>query len=112
MAVNERIGSFASRYLDDVFVGRLALHEGGDVGDGAIHLDGHHLDGDGHGATGQDGRVDDLRVLWGGGGEGDQSEELLREPASPLNKPGSKSSQQTLCQHTLMLIGLAAVTDR
>lgn len=55
-------------YLEDVFVGGLALHEGRDVGHGAVHLDGDHFDGDGHGAARQDGRVDDLGVLQRGRG--------------------------------------------
>lgn len=54
-------------YLEDVFIGGLALHEGRDVSDGAVHLYGNHFDGDGHGAPRQDGCVDDLGVLWGGG---------------------------------------------
>lgn len=52
-------------YLNDVFIGGLALDEGGDVGDGAVHLYGDHFDRDGHGASGQNGCVDDLRVLQG-----------------------------------------------
>lgn len=61
-------------YLQDVFIGGLALHKGRDVSDGPVHLYGNHFDGDGHGAPRQDGRVDDLGVLWrrrrrGGGRE-------------------------------------------
>lgn len=52
-------------YLYDVFIRRLALHKGWDVGNGSVHLYGDHFDGNGHGASGQNGRVDYLCVLWG-----------------------------------------------
>lgn len=51
------------RYLNDVFVSRLALHEGRDIRDCSIHLYGDHFDRNGHSASCQDGRVDDLGVL-------------------------------------------------
>lgn len=50
-------------YLYDVFIRRLALHKGRDVRDGPVHLYGDHFDRNGHGAPGQNGRVDDLGVL-------------------------------------------------
>lgn len=53
----------APLYLHYVFIGGFALYEGGHVGDGSVHLYGNHLDRNGHGASGQDGRVDDLGVL-------------------------------------------------
>lgn len=56
-------GNQVLRYLDYVFIGGLALDEGRDIRDGSVHLDGDHFDGNGHGASGQDGRVDDLGVL-------------------------------------------------
>lgn len=61
----------ARTHLDDVFIVGLALHHGRDVHDDAAQLDGDDLDGDGHGAARQDGRVDDLRVL-GTGRKGDR----------------------------------------
>lgn len=57
-------------HLYDVFVGRLALHRGGDVRDGAVHLYGDHFDRNGHGASGQNRRVDNLGVLQGGENRG------------------------------------------
>lgn len=51
------------KYLDDVLVGRLALHEGGDVGDHPTQFYGDHFDWDGDCPAGQHGCVDDLRVL-------------------------------------------------
>lgn len=53
------------RYLNDVFIGRLALDKGWDIGDCPIHLYGDHFDRNGHGASGQDGCVDDFGVLQG-----------------------------------------------
>lgn len=50
-------------YLHDVFIGRLALHRGRDVCDGAIHLYGDHFDRDGNGASGQNSSVDNFGVL-------------------------------------------------
>lgn len=61
----------ARTHLDDVFIVGLALHHGRDVHDDAAQLNGDDLDGDGHGAACQDGRVDDLRVL-GTGRKGDR----------------------------------------
>lgn len=50
-------------YPDDVLVGRLALHKGGDVGDHPTQLNGDNFDWDGDGPAGQHGCVDDLGVL-------------------------------------------------
>jgi len=58
-----RLRKWVWLYLNDVFIGGLALHEGRDVGDRSVHLDGDHFDGNGDGASGQDGRVDNLSVL-------------------------------------------------
>lgn len=51
------------KYLDDVLVGRLALHKWGDVGDHATQLYRDDLDRNGDSPTGQHSRIDDLRVL-------------------------------------------------
>lgn len=56
-------GTMGQEYLDDVLVGRLALHEGGDVSDHPAQLYGDDFDWDGDSPAGQHGRVDDLRVL-------------------------------------------------
>lgn len=51
------------KYLDDVLVGRLALHKWGDVGDHATQLYRDDFDRNGDSPPGQHGRIDDLRVL-------------------------------------------------
>lgn len=53
-------------HLDDVLIVRLAFHQGRHIKDEAGHFNGNDLDRDGHRPASQDGRVDDLCVLWGG----------------------------------------------
>lgn len=50
-------------YLEDVFIGGLALNKSRDISDDTVHLYGNHFDRDGHSAPSQDGSVDDLSVL-------------------------------------------------
>lgn len=91
------------RYLNDVFIGRLALDKGWDIGDCPIHLYGDHFDRNGHGASGQDGCVDDLGVL-----QGKEKWIYMRQQEAGNGFPGYFISVHDLhvCSlHCLMLTG-------